>query len=221
MNRTYNPKPYPIYDAHRIERLSILDALNDPDVQNVCRGRVLDAGCGRKPYKSLFKNYTEWIGIDKLNPLADVIGDVTKLPFKDETFDTILCTQTLQYVEEPGVAIKEFNRVLKMGGHLILTVPFLWSGGGHGDLWRFTVGGLRFLVEKNGFVVVKVKPRSSFIETECQMFLNYLVEKTKGGAFLKAPIVVLVNLLSSIVKKLFTPSEKYAIGFLIVARKQL
>lgn len=56
------------------------------------------------------------------NPHIDyaVVGNIELLPFKDETFDLLICEWVLEHLDKPEKAIKEFYRVLKQGGHLFV-----------------------------------------------------------------------------------------------------
>jgi len=140
------------------------------EAKKYTKGRLLDVGCGQKPYEKFFSDFvTEYIGIDlpqsksanKLPKKADIYHDINKgLPFGNEFFDTVLCTEVLEHVPEPSSLIKEINRVLKKGGHLILSTPQCW--GLHEepcDYYRYTKYGLKYLVEKNGFELIFIEKR--------------------------------------------------------------
>ena len=80
-------------------------------------GYTLDIGCAHSPYSQYFSHR---VGLDiKPGPGVDVVGDVYHLPFKDEQFDNILCTEVLEHLPLPQTAISEMTRVLKIGGLLI------------------------------------------------------------------------------------------------------
>jgi len=118
------------------------------------RGYVLDIGCGRRP----FQNYIEgrYIGVEYsilLNP--DIVADARRLPFRDETFDSVMCTEVLEHVPEPRLVIIEMRRVLRKAGVAYVTVPMSWClhYEPH-DYYRFTKYGLKYLLESNGFEVV-------------------------------------------------------------------
>ena len=103
--------------------------------------KVLDLGCGNSPYASLFSNR---VGFDfEMNRGVDVIGDAHNLPFENESFDMILCSEVLEHLIDPKKAISEMNRVLKFGGKLVLTTRFIFPihDAPH-DYWRFTRYGL-------------------------------------------------------------------------------
>ena len=126
-------------------------------------GRLLDVGCGTKPYREFF-GADEHVGIDWGNSLhrldAEHIGSAEELPFPDDSFDTVLCTEVIEHLRHPARAVGEMARVLKPGGHLILTAPFI-----HGlhevphDYFRFTGFGLCSLVEDVNLSVVLLKTR--------------------------------------------------------------
>lgn len=124
-------------------------------------GKTLDVGCGKKPYKSLFSS-SEYIGLDfegahdHSDEDIDVFYDGKEFPFKDNEFDSVVCTQTLEHVNNPNDLVKEIHRVLKSEGILLLSVPFIW--GEHEkphDYTRYTSFGLKYLLEQTGFDVLK------------------------------------------------------------------
>jgi len=91
---------------------------------NSSNGLTLDLGCGNVYYKKYFPNR---IGFDiKSGPGIDVVGDAHHLPFENEKFDVILCTEVLEHLHSPEIAISEMERVLKKGGKLILTTRFIY-----------------------------------------------------------------------------------------------
>jgi SAM-dependent methyltransferase len=119
------------------------------------KGHVLDVGCGHRPYeKSFFASATRYIGIDYLSDRSrpDVISSALALPFKPATFDTVVSTEVLEHVPNPATALDEMARVLKPGGHLVLSVPLYWPR--HEvpyDFFRYPYDGLLHLIEESGF----------------------------------------------------------------------
>src|SRR6185436_4244167 len=81
-----------------------------------------------------------------------------RIPKEDGFFDAVICNAVLEHVENPVEVMKEFHRVLKTGGHLYLCIPFMQPE--HldpTDFQRYTLAGLKKLVEDHGFEVVKAE----------------------------------------------------------------
>ncbi len=84
--------------------------------------------------------------------------DGNKLPFQDNDFDTVLCTEVLEHVSDTETFLKEMNRVLKPGGTFFFTTPFLWPL--HDvpfDEKRLTPFGLSSYFKKSGFLSSDIK----------------------------------------------------------------
>jgi len=127
------------------------------------RYRVLDVGCGPKPYYPFFEPYAaEYVGVDVDNPAAELEGVVESLPVDDESFDVVLCTQVLEHANDPAAAVRELARVTAPGGRVLAST--------HGvqvyhpnpvDLWRWTHAGLERLFANNAdWRSVTVRPGS-------------------------------------------------------------
>ncbi|MBE3571232.1 MAG: class I SAM-dependent methyltransferase [Bacillales bacterium] len=112
---------------------------------------LLDFGCGNKPYKPLFQNKCHtYVGVDiEGNPDADLIIENGRLPVENDSFDCVLSTQVLEYVEDPVLYLNEACRVLKSDGTLILSTHGLWQyHPDPTDYWRWTIDGLKKLLRK-------------------------------------------------------------------------
>jgi SAM-dependent methyltransferase len=126
--------------------------------------RVLDVGCGVKPYYPFFEPYaSEYVGVDVVeNPAADLQGAVESLPVEDGSFDLVLCIQVLEHADDPARAVRELRRVVAPGGAVLAST--------HGvqvyhpapvDLWRWTHAGLDRLFRENGdWSSLSVRPSS-------------------------------------------------------------
>ncbi|HPW61514.1 MAG TPA: class I SAM-dependent methyltransferase [Cyclobacteriaceae bacterium] len=126
-------------------------------------GKLLDVGCGRKPYKRMFRNVTEYIGMDIENPGhdhseedIDVFYDGKIFPFPDHHFDSVLTNQVLEHVFNPTEFLSEINRVLKPNGYLLLTVPFIWDEHEQPfDYGRYSSFGIKHILVQNNFQVLE------------------------------------------------------------------
>ncbi len=143
-------------------------------------GLVVDVGCGTKPYRDLF-GADHYFGVDIVkssdgkNPDSDVFYDGTALPFRSGSIDGLLMSQVLEHVFEPGKLLLEMNRVLKPGGRLLLTVPFLWDEHEQPhDFGRYTSFGLRYLLEESGFSILYFKRTGNYLSSLAQMFCSYI-----------------------------------------------
>jgi SAM-dependent methyltransferase len=123
-------------------------------------GRLLDFGCGRKPYENLF-NVDEYIGIDMeqtghehVNSKVDVFYDGKTIPFPDETFDAVFCSEVFEHVFNLEEILDEIIRVLKKDGQMLITVPFCWPE--HEvpfDFGRYSSFGLQHILTKKGLKI--------------------------------------------------------------------
>jgi SAM-dependent methyltransferase len=124
-------------------------------------GKLLDVGCGKKPYRSLFK-VDEYIGLDidservRKRGIADEFYDGRVFPFPDNEFDAVLCNQVLEHVFNPDEFLSEIYRVMKPEAKMVLTVPFVWDEHEQPyDYARYSSFGLKALLEKHGFKVIE------------------------------------------------------------------
>lgn len=132
-------------------------------------GRLLDIGCGQQPYRSLLTRVTNYVGLDLPKGQApgvtvDVYGSAMTLPFADNSFDSLISSEVLEHLPEPGQALTEAARVSRPGAWLLLTVPWLWPvhAAPH-DFYRYTPFGLRYLLEKSGFRVESIEKTGGLV----------------------------------------------------------
>ena len=143
-------------------------------------GRVLDVGCGRKPYREMFLT-NEYVGLEidtienRANKQADFFYDGNSFPFAGHSFDGVVCNQVLEHVFTPDRFLGEIYRVLKLDGLLLLTVPFVWDE--HEQPWdyaRYSSFGLKSLLEKNGFEVLQQQKINADVRVLFQLANAYL-----------------------------------------------
>lgn len=179
-------------------------------------GKTLDIGCGKKPYEDLF-NSSEYIGMDidnighsHENEKIDVYYDGNIFPFKNNEFDSIVINQVLEHVFEPDNFIKEVKRVLKKNGHLLITVPFIWDEHEKpNDYGRYTSFGLKYLLKKSGFKIIKFQKSTCGIKAVIQLINEFIVKKvTFKSKILSAAVSMLLTFPLNIIGILFLENKK-------------
>ncbi|MDP3710318.1 MAG: class I SAM-dependent methyltransferase [bacterium] len=145
------------------------------------RGKILEIGCGTGGNIPLLKQYGQYYGVDinmdavelargRDYSLTITQGNVASLPYPDQFFDTVYCTDVLyhQWVNSPAVALQEIKRVLKSGGLFVVReAAYNWLRSRHDDAVmtgrRFTKQSLVRQLEKADFFVLEERYLNSFI----------------------------------------------------------
>lgn len=193
-------------------------------------GKLLDFGCGNKPYESLF-NVTEYVGLDigesgfPDEKSAEVFYDGQTIPFGDNTFDSILASEVIEHVFNPDQVFLELNRVLKKDGKILITVPFAWFE--HEipyDFARYSSFGLMHILEKNDFKVIKTEKTTNYLETVIQLFIAYIFNIVfPKNIYFQYILHLLITFPLQIVllsfSKLLPSSNKLYCNLVIVAKK--
>lgn len=163
------------------------------------RFRVLDVGCGAKPYEPIFAPYADsYVGVDPVdNPRAELKGPVEDLPVEDGAFDVVLCNQVLEHCDDPVRAVSELRRATAPGGRVIVTthgvMPYHPSPT---DYWRWTHAGLEKLFADNGdWASVQVTAASGTTACLGMLFAMYLDLgfRRVGAGGLAKPLVAAIN----------------------------
>ena len=128
---------------------------------------TLDIGCSNSPYIKYFPNR---IGLDVQDGSnIDVVADAHKLPFENEKFDNILCTEVLEHLHSPHLAISEMKRVLKKDGKLILSTRFIFPlHDTPNDYYRYTKYGLRHLFKD--WKIIELEEEADTLTTLAVLF---------------------------------------------------
>jgi SAM-dependent methyltransferase len=176
-------------------RKPLLDWLGTQDVHGA---RVLDVGCGDRPYEQLLQGAAEIVGFDVPgNPHADLHGSIDAIPVPDASFDVVLCLQVLEHVPDPDAAVRELRRVVKDGGRVLLSTHGIYPFHPNpDDLWRWTHQGLERLFLTNAeWGSVRVRPGAGTAATVA-MLVAHVVDLLAKRAHLRpagAPVVWVLN----------------------------
>jgi SAM-dependent methyltransferase len=179
-------------------------------------GKTLDVGCGQRPYENLVA-CTKYVGLELDTPAArkmnkaDLYYKGKRFPFRKESFDSVMINQVFEHVFNPDEFLQEVNRVLKQGGRLLMTVPFVWDEHEQPhDYARYSSFGLAWVLNKNGFKIVKQKKSVNDIGILFQLVNGFIYKKVETRflllnhfffLFLIAPFNILGALLILITPK--------------------
>lgn len=194
------------------------------------QGVLLDVGCGTKPYEALF-NVQQYVGLEidselsRQRGIADFFYDGSSFPFASGQFDAILCNQVLEHVFEPDVFLREVHRVLRPGGRLLLTIPFVWDE--HEQPWdyaRYSSFGLKALLARHGFSVVEQIKLGADASTLFQLANCYLWKAIPGRGRLRTAAITLLlasplNLLGLVVGKLLPRNPDLFLDNVVLAER--
>ena len=199
-------------------------------------GNVLDVGCGQSPYRFLLNSdKTTYVGIDikdadKFNysnpEIVEFNGE--DIPFENEKFNGVICTEVLEHVFNFQKLIDEMYRVSKTDATLIVTVP--WSARYHyipWDYFRYTPSTLSKIF--SAFKEITIKPRGTDITSMCAKFIvlyyrnitparaiNYLLLPL-WIVFL--PVFILVVLVAHLSLGLNLGSTEDPLGYTVILKK--
>jgi SAM-dependent methyltransferase len=194
------------------------------------KGRLLDVGCGTEPYRELF-TVSAYIGLDIDSPvsrqrnIADYFYDGEKFPFENASFDSVLCNEVLEHVFNPDEFIREIARILKPGGKILLTVPFVWDEHEQPfDYARYSSFGLRALLEKQGLNVMQQSKLGTDAAILFQLANAYLFKITQNSSritqlLLAGSVMALINLLGLLARRLLPDNPDLYLDNVVLAEK--
>ncbi len=151
--------------------------------------RILDIGAGGDDHRNYFPNRIT-LDIDPLRK-PDIIGDAQQLPFPDESFDGIVCSEVFEHIFNSRQTVSEMHRVLKPGATLVLTTRFAFPvHDAPGDYWRFTPYVLRSLFAE--WEILEIQAESGPFGT-IAILLQRIIFQTdlRGGKILKGFLYLL------------------------------
>ncbi len=189
----FQPSWYSLFiNPYFIARYGLLNKIK-VFAKNDFSGQIfLDIGCGGKPYQNLFLNLEKYIGIDVEGgghkdeaKNVDKFYDGKIIPFSDNNFDVVICTQVLEHVEDPIFLLQEINRILKPGGKIFLTMPFVWNE--HEtpfDFRRFTRYEHIRVFEKAGLKIETIEATTGLFGVCGQLISAFIFEEINPKKFI-------------------------------------
>ena len=203
---------------------------NIRDLGENIKGKTLDVGCGNKPYKNYFQS-SEYLGLEidsienRARKRADYFYNGQIFPFSDDEFDSIVTNEVFEHVFEPELFLSEINRVLKIKGFILVTVPFVWDEHEQPvDYARYSSFGLKHILNKYGFEVIVAKKSIADIRVVFQLLNLYIYKKALTNnqyiniittIFLMSPF----NLLGVILAKILPENDDLYLNNIILAKK--
>jgi len=187
------------------------------------KGRVLDVGGGRRRGRFEPPSDTQWIVVDvSADGRPRVRADVAALPFRDGVFDAVKATEILEHVPDTAAALAECRRVLRPGGHVVITAPFLerLHGDPH-DYARFTRDMWERLLAAAELRPVAIEPQGAYF-SHLAGLLRFLVLRAPAGVrhagYVLFPLFDLLARLDRSTRVQRSDFASFVGGWLIVAR---
>ena len=176
---------------------------------------ILDAGAGESQFKKfcshlkyIAQDFGQYSGDGEIglqtgtwdNSKLDIVSDILSIPLPDHSLDAIMCTEVLEHIPDPLGAIREFGRLVKPGGYLLITAPF--ASLTHFAPYHFASGLSRFFYEKhlpeNGFEITDLQLNGNFFEYVAQenRRIKSIAKKYAGKSLnILQKIIIHLNLL--------------------------
>ena len=177
--------------------------------------RVLDVGGRIQPYRPLIaERLRQYVAVDLAeSPLVKVRANARELPFPENFFDLVFCTQVLEYVPEPAEAVGEIHRLLKPGGVALLSFSAFYPRAVDQEHWRFLPAGLRYLLHP--FAAVEIVPEGSTISgffRSCAVCVGIFARSAALRSLMGVTVVPILNLSALSLEKIARTNNDQATG---------
>lgn len=200
------------------------------------RSLVVDVGAGSSPYKAFFKS-TDYITLDivKTRTLS-VVADIHLVPIRDEVADLVVAIEVLEHIPETDKVFDELRRILKKGGDLIMSVPFLYGIHDEIDHIRLTEKAIKYLANKHGFRILDLRSTGGIFSVLGQLLnqipyeisLRYMRKRSSSRlqTYLALPPIFLGYLALIPITKLLLSMDKldrareWTLGYCLLLHKE-
>lgn len=197
------------------------------------QGNIIDVGCGSKPYRELFRHCTSYVwadvsqsGHNHTGEDIDCYYDGKKIPFENNHFDGAICFEVLEHTLDPKDFLKEIHRVVKKGGHVLLSTPLMMDEHEKPyDYQRFTSFWLQKIFTDTGFEVIEIKKYLNDLSILSQLWNTYIYKtiiQTKLPRNLSLFIIFILSFLGNcigLLSKIFPKSEDMYLWNVILAKR--
>ena len=204
--------------------------------------RILDAGAGTQRYRKFCK-HLDYVSQDfgKYNGKGDsagmqtgafeygeldIVSDIIAIPEPDFSFDAVMCIEVLEHLPDPVQAIREFSRLIRPQGCLILTAPFCSLT--HFSPYHYCTGFNKYWYEihlaAHGLKIIDIVPNGNFFEYLAQEIdripsVSKRYSGDKPGLLERLCILVILKMLSRFSKKDVESSNLLCYGYHVFATK--
>ncbi|PIQ74896.1 MAG: hypothetical protein COV84_04150 [Candidatus Portnoybacteria bacterium CG11_big_fil_rev_8_21_14_0_20_40_15] len=188
-------------------------------VLSYVKGKVLDLGAGTAKYKEIIvKNAGNYVACDvRKTENIDDVCDVLNLKYSPESFDTVISTQVMEHVSNPYQMAKQIYKVLKTGGHAIITAPFMIPfHADPKDNFRFSREGLEEIFKSMGFEIIDSGIYGGFFMVISEMihFSWFNPYKQKTSRFF-----IIIEKIAKFFDKIIPSKIIYANTFVVAKKK--
>jgi SAM-dependent methyltransferase len=197
--------------------------------KHVFKGRVLDVGGKRDNRRGSFEppyeQVEDWFFLNndkQTNP--DILIDLPNIPLEDNSIDVVLCTEVMEYIYDFRELLFQMGRVIKPGGVLILSTPFIGAlhGDSEGDYYRFTES---LLIKEltDSFTIESVERMGGIVAVIYDLFRSYMSYQTKRSFMIRVLSALFIKSNRFFIwldKKSFKNNYYINSGFLLVVRKK-
>lgn len=206
------------------------------------RSRILDAGAGEQQFKR-FCSHLQYVSQDFAQYVPDklpsglqmekwdygkldIVSDIASIPEPDGSFDAIMCTEVFEHIINPREAVKEFSRLTKKGGWLVITAPFCSLT--HFAPYHFYTGFNRFFYETelklNGFEILEITHNGNYFEFVAQEVkrIPHMAKLYAGdglGRVERIAMKIILKMLDRFSAKNNRSEELLSYGLHVLARK--